>query len=63
MSDAEQLSLKTHSLAISQYFVESIFLKALFNFNCIYAKSFAANSELITTELLRSFAFLFCCKQ
>jgi len=25
-------------------------------FNCIYAKSFAANSELITTDLLRS-----CC--
>jgi len=34
-------------------------------FNCIYAKSSAANSELTTIELLRSFClpYLFCCMQ
>jgi len=45
-----------------KFSVEHVRLKLYQTFNCIYAKSSAANSEMVTVELLKSYClhFLLC---
>jgi len=55
VSELKYLGVNVSTAKILQFLVEHLRLKFYRMFNCIYSKSKAANSEMVTIELLKSY--------